>query len=215
MHSRLLEIPTRFETERLIVRSYEPGDGAWYYAIGKKNHDHLERYESGNVIFNLKSEEEAENALIGMIADWNARNCFFMGAFEKISAVKTTAAVKNIASVKTTALQFVAQIYIGATNWDLPEFDIGYFVDVDHEGQGYVTEAVRGSLRFIFENLQASRARLECDDTNVRSMRVAERCGFKREAHIRENKLNPDGTISGTLVYGLLRREYLNLVKPG
>jgi len=203
MHSRLLEIPTHFETERLIVRSYEPGDGAWYYAIGKKNRAHLERYESGNVIFNLKSEEEAENALIGMIADWNARNCFFMGAFEKAT------------EVKTTALQFVAQIYIGATNWDLPEFDIGYFVDVDHEGQGYVTEAVKGSLRFIFENLQASRVRLECDDTNVRSIRVAERCGFKREAHIRENKLNRDGTISGTMIYGLLRREYLNLVKPG
>lgn len=56
MHTMLLEIPTHFETERLIVRSYEPGDGAWYYAVGQKNHKHLERYESGNVIFDLKSD---------------------------------------------------------------------------------------------------------------------------------------------------------------
>jgi len=190
MHNDLLEIPKRFETERLIVRRYEPEDAAWYYATGKKNRAHLERYESGNVIFNLKIEEEAESAIQGMVADWEARKYFFMGAFEKQSK------------------RFVAQIYIGVTKGDLPEFDIGFFVDIDHEGKGHVSEAVKGSLRFIFENLRARRVRLECDDTNLRCMRVAERCGFVREAHFRENKLNPDGTISGTMVYGLLRREY-------
>jgi len=55
--------------------------------------------------------------------------------------------------------------------------------------------------------------RIECDDTNLRSIRVAERCGFVREAHFRENKRNPDGTITGTVVYGLLSREYLNQEK--
>ncbi len=38
-----------------------------------------------------------------------------------------------------------------------------------------------------------------CDDTNVRSRRVAERCGLVLEGHIRENKLNVDGTHSGRL----------------
>ena len=192
MNKKLLEIPTCFETQRLLVRSYEPGDGVWYFVVGQKNHTHLERYESGNVIFDLKNEEEAEKAVQAMHSDYLAGKYFFMGAFEK------------------KFMQFVAQLYIGVANEELPEFDMGYFADVDHEGQGYVSEAVRGALKFVFKHLKAQRVRIKCDDTNLRSMQVAERCGFKLEARFRENKLNPDGTISGTVVYGLLRREFLD-----
>jgi RimJ/RimL family protein N-acetyltransferase len=186
----LLEIPTRVETERLYLRCYEAGDGQWYYAMSQKNRSHLMRYESGNVVMSIKSKEEAEVVLRELAAEWLARNCFFMGAFEKASD------------------EFVAQIYVGPVNWDLPEFEIGYFVDKDHEGQGYVTEAVRAVLGFIFEHLKAHRVRIQCDDTNVRSYRVAERCGMVREGHFRENKKNPDGTISGTLYFGLLKSEF-------
>ena len=117
----------------------------------------------------------------------------FPGSFEKDSA------------------EFAAQIYIGATNWDIPEFEVGYIADKDHEGKGYVTEALKGCLVFLFKNLKAERVWLECDDTNLRSCRVAERSGFTREAHLRQNKLHPDGRISGTVVYGLLREEYYKL----
>jgi ribosomal-protein-alanine N-acetyltransferase len=86
-------------------------------------------------------------------------------------------------------------------------------VDQDREGQGYVTEAVRAAMGFIFEHLGAHRVRMECDDTNERSWRVAERCGMVREGHIRENKRNVDGTLSGTLHFGLLRREFEALDK--
>ena len=97
----------------------------------------------------------------------------------------------------------MAQIYVGVANPDLPEFEVGFIADVDHEGQGYVSEAVRGVLPFLFGQLGAHRVRLECDDTNERSARVAERCGFTLEGHIRENHLRPGGSITGTLHYGL------------
>jgi ribosomal-protein-alanine N-acetyltransferase len=199
VNKMLLEVPTFYNTRRLHVRSYEPGDGDWYYAVGQKNHAHLERFESGNVIFALRSVEEAEVAVREMQADFIARNCFFFGAFEEN--------------------RFVAQIYIGAVSWELPEFEIGYFVDRDHEGQGYVSEAVcgtdhrGGALGFCFKHLQAQRVRIECDETNLRSRRVAERCGFRLEAHFRENKRYPDGTLSGTMIYGLLRSEFLSQKK--
>jgi len=191
MHKLLLDIPTRIETERLYLRSYQPGDGPWYYAMSQKNRSHLMRYESDNVAMGIKSEEEAEMVMCDLALDWMARNCFFLGAFEKRTD------------------EFVAQIYIGPVNWDLPEFQIGYFVDQEHEGQGFVTEAVKVTLGFVFNQLRAHRIRLECDDTNVRSIRVAERCGMVREGHIRENKRNSDGIYSGTLYYGLLRREFM------
>ncbi|MGD8793381.1 MAG: GNAT family protein [Anaerolineae bacterium] len=186
----LLDIPSRIEAKRIYLRRYEAGDGPWYYAMSRRNRRHLARYEAENVVMSIDSEEDAEVVVRELHAEWQVRGCFFLGAFDRDKD------------------EFVAQVYIGPVNWDLPEFEIGFFVDKDHEGQGYVTEAVRATMGFIFEHLRAHRVRMECDDTNERSWRVAERCGLVREGHVRENRKNSDGTLSGTLYYGLLRREF-------
>ena len=186
----LPEIPTRIEARRIYLRSYQAGDGRWYYSMSQRNRTHLARYEADNIVMSIANEQEAEVVVRELAADWRARNAFFMGAFDRATD------------------EFVAQVYVGRVNRDLPEFEIGFFVDIDHEGQGYVTEAVRAALAFTFEHLNAHRVRMECDDTNERSWRVAERCGMVREGHIRENKANADGVLSGTLYYGLLRREF-------
>ena len=182
--------PLQLESERLILRPYRAGDGAMYFAVGQKNRQHLQRYEADNAILNPKTEQEAEALVQEMGADWAARKCFFLGAWEKQSG------------------EFAAQVYIGVVNWDTPEFEIGYIVDVDHEGQGYVTEAVKTALSFVFDHLQAQRVSLHCAATNLRSQRVAERCGFTREGCLRQNRRQPDGNFSDSLVYGLLRREW-------
>ena len=190
MHKLLLDLPDRLETDRLYLRSYQRGDGAWYYTMSQKNRAHLAQFEADNVAMTIKTKEDAEIVVRDLAADWVARNCFFMGAFNK------------------NTNEFVAQIYIGVVNWNLPEFEIGYFVDRDHEGQGLMTEAVKAALKFIFGYLGAHPVRLECDETNERSIHVAERCGMTREGHIRENKKRADGTFSGTLRFGILQSEF-------
>lgn len=195
VHRMPPEIPNRIEAERIYLRSYEAGDGQWYYAMSQKNRTHLARYEAGNVVMSIASEQDAEVVVRELAAEWRARNRFFMGAFDRETD------------------EFVAQVYVGPVKWKVPEFKIGFFVDKDHEGQGYVTEAVRAVMGFIFEHLEANRVSMECDDTNARSRRVAERCGMVREGHIRENKKNADGKVSGTLYFGLLKREFEALNK--
>ena len=186
----LPEIPIRFETKRLILRRYHAGDGAWYYQVGQKNRQHLQRFESENVILSIENEEDGEQVIGELAADWDAHKSFFLGGFEKSTG------------------QFVVQIYIGRVNWQLPEFEIGYFVDKDHEGSGYVSEAVRAALAFIFRYLQAHRVSLHCSDENERSWRVAERCGFVKEGHLRETHAHPGGTFSGDFSYGMLKSEF-------
>jgi aminoglycoside 6'-N-acetyltransferase len=190
MHKMLLDLPTRLETARLLLRCYQPGDGPWYYAMGLRNQAHLARYETGNPARTLHTPAAAEVLMREFAAAWVARERFFFGAFDRRTET------------------FVAQIYIGPVNWELPEFELGYFADVAHEGQGYVTEAARAALGYIFTHLRAHRVRLECDDTNARCYGVAERCGMVREGHLRENRRHPDGSLSGTLHYGLLRAEF-------
>jgi RimJ/RimL family protein N-acetyltransferase len=191
MNSTQLSLPTYIETERLFLRAYRSGDAVLYYQISQRNRSHLAQFESGNILMHIDSEEEAERAIHGLIECWDSGKALFMGAFQQETG------------------EFFAQIYIGLSNPDLPEYELGYIVDVLHERKGYVTEAVTAALHLIFEDLGAQRVRLECDDTNLRSSRVAERCGFVKEGHMRENRKNADGSISGTLHYGLLRREFI------
>lgn len=193
MQPLLLDLPDQLETTRLIVRPYRAGNGAAYFDVCQRNRDHLARYETDNPARGVRTLDEAEVLVRQFALEWDARRAFFFGAWEKVSGA------------------FAAQIYIGVVNWELPEFELGYFVDCAHEGQGYITEASRAALRFCFEALKAHRVRLSCSDTNARSFHVAERCGFVREAHLRQTRKSPDGTFSGDYIYGLLRDEFISL----
>jgi len=192
MNKGPVELPRQFVSDRLTLRCYQPGDGKWYYAMSFRNREHLRRYEAENVAANIPNEEAAEELVRELAEAWTKRVCFFIGAFDKQTD------------------EFVAQIYVGPLDWKLPEFQIGYFADVDHEGQGYVTEAVMVILDILFTQLDAHRVRLSCAETNLRSIRVAERCHMTREGCLRENRCNPDGTFGNSLIYGLLKSEYIS-----
>jgi RimJ/RimL family protein N-acetyltransferase len=194
MHPLLLNLPTRLETARLVLRPYQAGDGPVYYEVCRNNQTHLLPYEADNPACRVSSEEDAEILVRQWAADWVTRHAFVFGAWDKGSGA------------------FVAQIYVGCVNWDLPEFELGYFVDKAHEGQGFVTEAAQAVLGFIFGPLAAHRIRLRCSDTNARSYHVAERCGFRREGHLRQTDprfRDAAGDYGGELFYGLLRAEFL------
>jgi RimJ/RimL family protein N-acetyltransferase len=180
----------RLESERLYLRPYCVEDAPWYAEMSLRNREHLRRFEGGNAAMTIENAQDAERVLADFAADWQAGRAFFLGAF--------------LGSTD----EFVAQIYVGVPNRDLPEFEVGFFGDAEQEGQGYVSEAVRRALLFLFGELRARRVRLRCDETNERSARVAERCGFKLEGHLRENHLWPDGTVTGTLLYAILAREH-------
>jgi [ribosomal protein S5]-alanine N-acetyltransferase len=183
-------LPEVIETDRLILRPYHEEDSSLYYQISQRNRDHLAAFEAGNAIFRIHTEADALTVIREFIAACEQRSAFFLGAFLRETG------------------EWVAQVYIGTANPDLPEYELGYIVDTGHEGRGYVSEAARAALDFIFVHLGARRVRLECDDTNPRSSLVAERIGLKLEGHLRQNHLRSDGSVTGTLLYGMLREEW-------
>ena len=189
-HKLLLEFPSQFTSPRLLLRSYQPGDGSMYFEVAQKNRQHLQRFEAQNSLMTIDSPERAEIVVREMHAAWQSREYFMLGAFERSRG------------------EFAAQVYVGPVDWETPEFEIGYIADAAHEGQGYVSEAVKAALALIFTYFEAHRVRIRCDDANVRSWRVAERCGFTLEGKLRENRRNPDGSFSTERVYGLLRSDY-------
>lgn len=193
MHRMLLSLPSRIETERLLLQPYSPGDGAAYLTLCLGNRDHLAQYETHNPAREVASLEDAEVLVRTFAADWAARSMFFFGLWLRDGG------------------GLVGQVVLSPVTWTLPEFAIGYFVDHGHEGHGYITEAVNATVAFAFDCLGAARVRLGCNETNVRSVSVARRCGFVCEGLLRETRPEhrlPDGRASGDYIFAMLRSEY-------
>jgi RimJ/RimL family protein N-acetyltransferase len=182
--------PARVESQRVYLRSYQKSDCQMYAAASLRNRQHLQRYEADNSMMSIQDESQAEVVISEYATGWTTGNYFMLGVFNKVTDA------------------FVAQVYVGVVNRDLPEYEIGYVADVEHERQRYVTEAVKAVLRTLFGQMHAQRVSLHCRDSNLRSQRVAERCGFQLEGHIRENKPLSDGSFEGDYCYGLLKREF-------
>jgi RimJ/RimL family protein N-acetyltransferase len=59
--------------------------------------------------------------------------------------------------------------------------EIGYWAPTGHAGKGYTTLAVKIALLYAFDKLGADRVQVGCDQTNLASKRVIEKCGFAFE----------------------------------
>jgi RimJ/RimL family protein N-acetyltransferase len=59
--------------------------------------------------------------------------------------------------------------------------EIGYWAPTAHAGRGFTTLAVKIALLYAFDKLGADRVQVGCDETNLGSKRVIEKCGFAFE----------------------------------
>lgn len=85
---------------------------------------------------------------------------------------------------------------------------IGYWLARDARGRGHISRAVRLLAGWAFEDLGLQRLELTTDPENIASQRVAERCGFRREGHLRSHMVVlHSGERRDSLVYGLLPGE--------
>lgn len=86
-------------------------------------------------------------------------------------------------------------------HWDVPRFEIGYWLGSAFEGQGYMTESVMCLTRYAVETLGARRLEIHCDSQNIASTKVAERACFKFEAKLENHRVNLAGQPSHTSIY--------------
>lgn len=68
--------------------------------------------------------------------------------------------------------------------------EIGWTLDPRHEGHGYATEAAAALAALAFDTLHVHRLYARLDVENTGSVRVCERLGMRREAHLVENDLD-------------------------
>ena len=87
-------------------------------------------------------------------------------------------------------------------NWEVPSFEIGYWIRGNAIGQGFIMETVNALTRYAFQTLGARRVAIHCDKDNHKSRAVPEKLGFDLEGVLRNNALKVDSrTPRDTLVF--------------
>lgn len=177
----LIDIPMPIKTERLILRPPTKDDSK------ELNSAILESFELLNkwmVWANHRPTlEESKIEICKMIARWTLREDLPVFIFDKGS-----------------------KIFLGATgltriNWELPSFEIGYWIRSDYAGKGIITEVTLALTSYAFKQLKAVRVEIKCDENNIASRRVAEKLGFNKEGILKNHMLTPDGSLSNTVIY--------------
>lgn len=182
----LKEFPSEFTTDRLLIRMPMPGDGpAVYDAVAAS----LEELKPWLPFANH------EQTLEGVEANIRESHAKFLKRED----------LRLLVFLKETG-EFIASSGLHRINWDVPKFEIGYWIDTRQSGKGYITEAVEGITRFAFEELAANRVEIRCDPNNVKSRAVAERLNYTLEGILQNDDRGVDGSLRDTCIFAKVKK---------
>lgn len=84
--------------------------------------------------------------------------------------------------------------------------ELGYFIAEGYWGKGIMTEAVKQSCKYVFDNSDIIRIYAEPFAYNAASCRVLENVGFQYEGTLRNNAVK-NGKVIDMKMYSLLKTE--------
>lgn len=186
MNPILRDFPSEFYTERLLVRMPMPGDGKVVFDAIEASLEELKPWMP--FAHYNQTVEDVEANIREAHLKFLKREDLRMLVFHK------------------GTWEFIASTGLHRINWDVPKFEIGYWIDSRHSGKGYMTETVQGLTDFAFDVLGAKRVEVRCDAFNKRSAAVAERLGFKLDAILKNDDVAVVGKeLRDTCIYSKTR----------
>jgi RimJ/RimL family protein N-acetyltransferase len=102
-----------------------------------------------------------------------------------------------------SAEDLIGSISLVRIAWEHRRAEVGYFLSREARGAGHATRAVALVCGWAFRSLGLERIDLLAATGNVASQRVAERCGFEREAVLR-SYMRGKGVQLDMVAFGLL-----------
>ena len=177
----------RVETQRLVVRCYNPADAAllaesvsesvehhrpwlpWAYAEPEPLEEKFQRLKRFRGMFDLGQD-------------------FVYGIFDP----------NETKLLGGTGLH---------TRLGPGQLEIGYWIHKDFSNQGFVTESTAALVKVAFEIIHVHRIEIHCDPGNTASPAIPRKLGFTHEGTLRGKTRFIDAW-SDSMIWGLLENEY-------
>jgi RimJ/RimL family protein N-acetyltransferase len=186
-----MPVPYRIETPRLVIRNYHPADAPLLKQAVDRSLAHLKPWmpwaQNGPEPLAVKQQQLR----------------FFRAQFDL-----DTDYTFGIFNPSETLLLGGTGLHKRGGDYRL---EIGYWIDAQSVGQGYVTEAVKALVYAAFHYHGVKGIDICCDPRNHASYAVAQRCGFTHKETLSGKDLTPDGKPRDTMVWCMEQPETLRL----
>jgi len=178
----------RIETERLVIRCYQPKDGILLKNAIDESLDHLRPWMPW-------AHNEPEK-----LADKIARLRKYRGQFDL--GVDYVYGIFNKSEdelIGSTGLH---------TRPGENAREIGYWINANHINKGYATEAAKALTVVGFEIEDLERIEIHCAPNNVNSLNVPKKLGYVHEATLKDRHTDPFGKKRDTMIWTMFKEDY-------
>lgn len=183
----LIDVPSTLETDRLVLRAPQAGDGPVLFAAVSESLPELRRFlASLPWVATEQTLESSEVYCRTAGINFLARRDLPYLLFHKASG------------------ELVGVAGLHRPVWQTPKLEIGYWGRTSTSGRGFVSEAVEALAALAFDRFRAVRIELCTDEENSGSRRVAQRCGFQLEGILRRERRGEDGSLRNMCIYARL-----------
>lgn len=187
-HPILKDFPYEFYTERLFIRLPLPGDGVALHQAIQTSQKDLKKW----LPFAQKEQtlEETEINVREAHAEFLRRTDLRLHIFHRETR------------------EFIGSTGLHRIDWEVPKFEIGYWIASAYSGKGYMTEAVKGVTGFAFQELKANRVEIRCDVKNTKSRAIPERLRYKLESIDYNDSVAIDSNeLRDTCIYAMIQKK--------
>ena len=185
--SKITNPAYRIETDRLIVRCYNPSDAQLLADSVAENIDHLKPWMPW-AHFEPTPMEERVNRLKRFRGMFDLGQDYIYGIFNP----------EETKLIGGTGLH---------TRLSESELEIGYWIHKDHINQGLVTESTAALIKVAFEVIHIHRIEIHCDPANLASAAIPKKLGFTHEGTLRAKTPFLERW-SDSMIWGFLEDEY-------
>ncbi len=188
MSTKKLGPAYRVETQRLVIRCWQPQDAALGKAAIDASREHLREWMPW-----ADTDPEPLNVMITRLRHFRA---MFDTDKDYVYAIfnKEETQVLGGSGLHTRLGEHAREI--------------GYWIHVDHLNQGYATEVSAALTKVAFEIDDVDRVEIHCSPLNLASASVPRKLGFVHEATLRRRGPLKDGQPVDSMVWSMHAFDY-------
>lgn len=178
----------KIETERLIIRCYEPKDAQKLKDAIDESIEHLIPWMPW-----AKNEPETIEQKVARLkkfrGEFDLEQDYTFGIFNKDE-----------------------NILIGSTGLHTRQgekaLEIGYWIRKSQIKNGYALESTKALTKVGFEIAQKQRIEIHCEPNNKESLKIPSKIGYTLEATLKNRTTGTDGTLKDDMVWTMFKEDY-------
>lgn len=178
----------RIETERTVLRCWQPEDAPLLSAAIEASLAHLQEWMPW-AASEPKNLDERIALLRSMRAAFDKDEEYVYGIFDRAES----------AVIGGTGLH---------RRGDDNCLEIGYWIHVDYTNRGLATEISAALTKVAFAIHRVDWVEIHCDPNNARSASVPRKLGYTHEATLRKRRTTPQGKVEGTMLWSIFADEF-------